>query len=146
MTNRTDKQKDDLLKVINGTWKLSIEEIGFLDYVLSLTKQRERVDNLHYLLESYVERDWSEILELIPDDDIETCAEYHLNMVHERDCAEEKTLDDFDDDEIEQEYFDRNNVGQRVDIVTNSQFGEMSDLFLSLDFISRENLLKQLRK
>ena len=145
MVNRKEIELERFVDEIDHTWKLSPIETELLEDVLNIIKRGEDISELPEFIEYFVAKDYSEILDFIPSSYKEDWAEWN-GYKDEDDCPEEKTLDDFDDDEIEQEYFDRNNVGQRVDIVTNSQFGEMSDLFLSLDSISRENLLKQLRK
>ena len=145
MVNRKEIELERFRDEIDNTWKLSVTEVELLEDVLNIIKRGEDISELPNFIEYFVAKDYSEILDFIPSSYKEDWAEWN-GYKDEDDCPAQKTLDDFDDDEIEQEYFDRNNVGQRVDIVTNSQFGEMSDLFLSLDFISRENLLKQMRK
>ena len=145
MVNRKEIELERFIDEIDNTWKLSVIEVELLEDVLNIIKRGEDISELPNFIEYFVAKDYSEILDFIPSSYKEDWAEWN-GYKDEDDCPAQKTLDDFDDDEIEQEYFDRNNVGQRVDIVTNSQFGEMSDLFLSLDFISRENLLKQMRK
>lgn len=145
MVNRKEIELERFIDEIDNTWKLSVTEVELLEDVLNIIKRGEDISELPNFIEYFVAKDYSEILDFIPSSYKEDWAEWN-GYKDEDDCPAQKTLDDFDDDEIEQEYFDRNNVGQRVDIVTNSQFGEMSDLFLSLDFISRENLLKQMRK
>ena len=117
-----------------------------LEEVLNIIKRGEDISNLSEFIGYFVTRDYSEILNFVPSSYKEDWAEWN-GYKDEDDCPEEKTLEDFDDDEIEQEYFDRFDKGHnRVDIVTNSQFEEMSDLFLSLSFTEREELLKQIRK
>ena len=120
-------------------------ETELLENVLNIIKRGEDISELPEFIEYFVIKDYEEILDFIPSSYKEDWAEWN-GYKDEDDCPEEKTLEDFDDDEIEQEYFDRKDVGHRVDIVTDSQFEEMSDLFLSLSFSERENLLNQLRK
>lgn len=60
-----------------------------------------------------------------------------------------KSIRDFDDEDLLDELcrrdLDWDNYGGNVDIITDLQMEEMNELFSNLDFISRENILKELR-
>ena len=145
MTNRTEIELERFIDEIDNTWKLSVVEVELLESILDAIRT-ESYGEIKKIIGFWENSDYEELLDMIPNYTKENWASYN-GFIDESDCPAQKTLEDFDDDEIEQEYFDRFDRGHnRVDIVTNSQFGEMSNLFLSLDFISREKLLNQLRK
>lgn len=98
------------------------------------------------MVESFVEKEWYNVLDLIPIFMKEDWAERH-DFIKEEDCDyEEPSLEDFTDDEIEEEYFDRKDVGHRIDIILDSQLDELTSSFLAADFKTQELILEQLRK
>jgi len=145
MTNRKEIDLERFISEIDYTWKLSITETELLEEVLNIIKRGDDITDLSEFIEYFVLKDYSEILDFIPSSYKEDWAEW--NGYKDEDDCEEKTIEDFDDDEVEQEYFDRfDKTNYRIDIVTDSQFNEMSDLFLSLSFTEREKLLNKLRR
>lgn len=145
MVNRKEIELERFIDEIDHTWKLSVTETELLEDVLNAIRT-ESFSEIKKIIDFWENSDFEELLDMIPNYAKESWASYN-GFIDEYDCPAQKTLEDFDDDEIEQEYFDRFDRGcNRIDIVTDSQYKEMSDLFLSLDFISRENILKQLRK
>jgi len=133
MTLRKEKQIEEFKQLINREWKLTIEEMDFTDSVLNLllsreTKKAAEIVNLFY------SEEWANLLELIPNYYIQDYAESKLSMIDEGDCDcdEEKTLEDFDDWDIKEEYSERFGTKEALDIVTEMHLEEMTDLFLSL--------------
>ena len=129
MTNRTNKKLEEFKELIDRDWQLSLEEDEFLDSVLNLllsreTKKAAEIINLFY------SEEWESLLDMIPDYYISNYTSFNLNMIEEGDC-EVKSLEDFDDDEIKEEYFDRFDIVHSGDIVTDMNLEEMSELFLS---------------
>lgn len=146
MINRKEKQIKSFIKTIDGSWKLNLRESNFLNSVLNLIIERNS-DGAEDFLEKYLDEDWGGILYNIPDSDIQSYAEYDLDMVEENDCKE-TTLADFDDHEILGEALDREltlHIPSQNDIISESQFSELADIFEKLDFGEREKLLNNLR-
>lgn len=129
MINRKEKQLEDFKTLITKEWKLSLAEEDFLDTILNLllTQDSKKVNDV---LDSYLREDWEEVLEMIPDYYVENYASYNLDMLEAGDCKE-KSLEDFDDDEIKEEYLDRFNIVHNGNIVSDMNLEEMSELFLS---------------
>ena len=145
MVNRKEIELERFISEIDHIWKLSVTETELLEGVLNIIKIGEDITDLAEFIDYFVEKDYSEILDFVPSSYKEDWAEWN-GYTDEDDCKE-KTLEDFEDDEIEQEYFDRfDKTNYRRDIVTDIQYNEMSDLFLSLSFTEREKILKQIRK
>ena len=117
MTNRTNKKLQEFKELINRDWQLSLDEEGFLDSVLNLLLSRE-TDKLSSIVNFFYSEEWESLLDMIPDREIEDYASFNLNMIEEGDC-EVKSLEDFDDDEIKEEYFDRFDIVHSSDIVTD---------------------------
>ena len=146
MTNRTNKQLEDFKELIDREWQLNLNEEEFLDSVFSLllsreTKKAAEIVNLFY------SEEWEDLLELIPENPIKNYAEFHYDMIDEGDCDcdEEKTLEDFDDWDIKEEYSERFGTKEALDIITEMNLSEMTDLFLSFSpqkQIETINLLK----
>ena len=130
MTNRTNKKLQEFKELINRDWQLSLDEEGFLDSVLNLLLSRE-TDKLSSIVNFFYSEEWESLLDMIPDREIEDYASFNLNMIEEGDC-EVKSLEDFDDDEIKEEYSDRFGTKEALDIVTEMHLKEMNELFLSL--------------
>ena len=143
MVNRREKQLQEFKELINKEWKLSLQEEDFLDTILNLilTQDSKKVSEF---LESYLSEDWEEVLELVPDSQIESYASYNLDMIESSDC-EVKSLEDFDDDEIKEEYFDRFDIVHSGDIVTDMNLEEMSELFLSFSPQKQQDIINFLK-
>ena len=143
MVNRKEKQLQEFKELINRDWQLSLDEDEFLDSVLSLllsreTKKAAEIINLFY------SEEWESLLDMIPDYYINNYASFNLNMIEEGDC-EVKSLEDFDDDEIKEEYFDRFDIVHSGDIVTDMNLEEMSELFLSFSPQKQQDIINFLK-
>ena len=143
MTNRTNKQLEDFKELIDREWQLNLNEEEFLDSVFSLllsreTKKAAEIINLFY------SEEWESLLDMIPDYYISNYASFNLNMIEEGDC-EVKSLEDFDDDEIKEEYFDRFDIVHSGDIVTDMNLEEMSELFLSFSPQKQQDIINFLK-
>ena len=143
MVNRREKQLQEFKELINRDWQLSLDEEGFLDSVFSLllsreTKKAAEIINLFY------SEEWESLLDMIPDYYISNYASFNLNMIEEGDC-EVKSLEDFDDDEIKEEYFDRFDIVHSGDIVTDMNLEEMSELFLSFSPQKQQDIINFLK-
>jgi len=55
MTNRTEKQQKDLLKVIEGAWKTTIKEQEFLEEALEMIRNRDISKYIFY-------ENWDDVL------------------------------------------------------------------------------------
>ena len=143
MVNRREKQLQEFKELINRDWQLSLDEDEFLDSVLNLllsreTKKAAEIINLFY------SEEWESLLDMIPDYYISNYASFNLNMIEEGDC-EVKSLEDFDDDEIKEEYFDRFDIVHSGDIVTDMNLEEMSELFLSFSPQKQQDIINFLK-
>ena len=143
MVNRREKQLQEFKELINRDWQLSLDEDEFLDSVFSLllsreTKKAAEIINLFY------SEEWESLLDMIPDYYISNYASFNLNMIEKGDC-EVKSLEDFDDDEIKEEYFDRFDIVHSGDIVTDMNLEEMSELFLSFSPQKQQNIINFLK-
>ena len=143
MTNRTNKKLQEFKELINRDWQLSLDEDEFLDSVLNLllsreTKKAAEIINLFY------SEEWESLLDMIPDYYISNYASFNLNMIEKGDC-EVKSLEDFDDDEIKEEYFDRFDIVHSGDIVTDMNLEEMSELFLSFSPQKQQDIINFLK-
>ena len=143
MTNRTNKKLQEFKELINRDWQLSLDEDEFLDSVLNLllsreTKKAAEIINLFY------SEEWESLLDMIPDYYISNYTSFNLNMIEEGDC-EVKSLEDFDDDEIKEEYFDRFDIVHSGDIVTDMNLEEMSELFLSFSPQKQQDIINFLK-
>ena len=146
MVNRREKQLQEFKELINRDWQLSLDEDEFLDSVLNLLLSRETKKAAEIVNFFYAEQ-WEDLLELIPENPIKNYAEFHYDMIDEGDCNrdEEKTLEDFDDWDIKEEYSERFGTKEALDIITEMNLSEMTDLFLSFSpqkQIETINLLK----
>lgn len=143
MVNRKEKQLQEFKELINRDWQLSLDEDEFLDSVLNLllsreTKKAAEIINLFY------SEEWESLLDMIPDYYISNYASFNLNMIESSDC-EVKSLEDFDDDEIKEEYFDRFDIVHSGDIVTDMNLEEMSELFLSFSPQKQQDIINFLK-
>ena len=143
MVNRREKQLQEFKELINRDWQLSLDEDEFLDSVFSLllsreTKKAAEIINLFY------SEEWESLLDMIPDYYISNYASFNLNMIEKGDC-EVKSLEDFDDDEIKEEYFDRFDIVHSGDIVTDMNLEEMSELFLSFSPQKQQDIINFLK-
>ena len=143
MTNRTNKKLEEFKDLIDRDWQLDLNEMEFLDSVLNLllsreTKKAAEIINLFY------SEEWESLLDMIPDYYISDYASFNLNMIEKGDC-EVKSLEDFDDDEIKEEYFDRFGTKEALDIVTEMHLKEMSELFLSFSPQKQQDIINFLK-
>ena len=143
MTNRTNKQLEDFKELINRDWQLSLDEDEFLDSVLNLLLARE-TKKAAEIVNFFYSEEWESLLDMIPDYCISNYASFNLNMIEEGDC-EVKSLEDFDDDEIKEEYFDRFDIVHSSDIVTDMNLEEMSELFLSFSPQKQQDIINFLK-
>ena len=143
MVNRKEKQLQEFKELINRDWQLSLDEDEFLDSVLNLllsreTKKAAEIINLFY------SEEWESLLDMIPDYYISNYTSFNLNMIEKGDC-EVKSLENFDDDEIKEEYFDRFDIVHSGDIVTDMNLEEMSELFLSFSPQKQQDIINFLK-
>ena len=143
MVNRKEKQLQEFKELINRDWQLSLDEDEFLDSVLNLLLSRE-TKKASEIVNFFYSEEWENLLELIPDYYISNYASFNLNMIEEGDC-EVKSLEDFDDDEIKEEYFDRFDIIHSGDIVTDMNLEEMSELFLSFSPQKQQDIINFLK-
>ena len=142
--NRKEKELQKFKELINKEWKLSIAEEDFLDTILNLILTQDSKKASEFL-ESYLSKEWEEVLEMIPNYYVENYASYNLDTIDESDYGEEKTLEDFDDEEIKEEYFDRFDIVHYGDIVTDMNLEEMSELFLSFSPQKQQDIINFLK-
>ena len=146
MVNRKEKQLQEFKELINRDWQLSLDEDEFLDSVLNLLLSRETKKAAEIVNFFYAEQ-WEYLLELIPENPIKNYAEFHYDMIDEGDCNcdEEKTLEDFDDWDIKEEYSERFGTKEALDIITEMNLSEMTDLFLSFSPQKQLEIVKLLQ-
>ena len=146
MVNRREKQLQEFKELINRDWQLSLDEDEFLDSVLNLLLSRETKKAAEIVNFFYAEQ-WEDLLELIPENPIKNYAEFHYDMIDEGDCNcdEEKTLEDFDDWDIKEEYSERFGTKEALDIITEMHLKEMTDLFLSFSPQKQSEIIKLLQ-
>lgn len=145
MTNRREKQLQEFKELINKDWQLSLEEDEFLDSVLNLLLSRE-TKKASEIVNFFYSEEWENLLELIPEYPIKNYAEFHYDMIDEGDCDEEKTLEDFDDNELLEECSYRGlSKIESADIVTEINLEEMTDLFLSFSPQKQLEIIKLLQ-
>ena len=143
MVNRREKQLQEFKELINRDWQLSLDEDEFLDSVLNLLLSRE-TKKAAEIVNFFYSEEWESLLDMIPDYYINNYASFNLNMIEEGDC-EVKSLEDFDDDEIKEEYFDRFDIVHSGDIVTDMNLEEMSELFLSFSPQKQQDIINFLK-
>ena len=143
MTNRTNKKLQEFKELINRDWQLSLDEDEFLDSVLNLLLSRE-TKKAAEIVNFFYSEEWESLLDMIPDYYISNYASFNLNMIEKGDC-EVKSLEDFDDDEIKEEYFDRFDIVHSGDIVTDMNLEEMSELFLSFSPQKQQDIINFLK-
>ena len=138
MVNRREKQLQEFKELINRDWQLSLDEDEFLDSVLNLLLSRE-TKKAAEIVNFFYSEEWENLLELIPDRQIRYYAADNLEMIDEGDCDcdEEKTLEDFDNEELIAEIYDRGYTTfyqhtSKSNIITDMNLSEMNELFLSL--------------
>lgn len=140
MVNRKEIEVERFIDHIKETWDLTILEQTLLDNVLTEVQKRQST-RLGMMAESFVECEWDNVLDLIPENNKNWWAQSN-GYVTEDDCdCEEEALENFSDEEIREEYFDRFKDIRRLDIVTRSQLEELTSKFLSADFATRELML-----
>jgi len=120
-----------------------LNEEEFLDSVLNLLLSRES-KKVAEVVNLYYSEEWEELLEMIPKYYIKNYAEYHYDMIEKRGC-EEKTIEDFNDNEIKKEYFDRFDVVGSLDIISDMHLEEMTDLFLSFSPQKQQDIINLLK-
>lgn len=138
MTIRKQKQLNDFLEEINRVWQLSLNEKELLEDTLDILFKQD--GNYSYLLstipEDKVRKFASGWLDMIEKDDCDECEEFDISSVSDYDLVEECQLRG-------KGYFLKN---QNVDIVTETQLEEMTELFLSLPSHKREDVINDLKK
>ena len=146
MVNRREKQLQEFKELINRDWQLSLDEDEFLDSVLNLLLSRE-TKKAAEIVNFFYSEEWDSLLELIPENPIKNYAEFHYDMIDEGDCDcdEEKTLEDFDDWDIKEEYSERFGKKEALDIITEMHLKEMTDLFLSFSPQKQDDIIKLIR-
>lgn len=145
MINRKTKQKEQWIEEISKEWELSINENEFLEDCFDLIQYRDGVKTVQNLINFYFSNEWDNLLEMLPANAVKNYAEIEFDLIEETDWEEEKTLEDFDDDEIEAEYSYRGlGRSEKLDIVTNSQLEELTSKFLKADLTKRNEILKLL--
>ena len=146
MVNRREKQLQEFKELINRDWQLSLDEDEFLDSVLNLLLSRE-TKKAAEIVNFFYSEEWESLLELIPEYPIKNYAEFHYDMIDEGDCDcdEEKTLEDFDDWDIKEEYSERFGTKEALDIITEMHLKEMTDLFLSFSPQKQNDVIKLLQ-
>lgn len=144
MVNRREKQLQEFKELINRDWQLSLDEDEFLDSVLNLLLSRETKKAAEIVNFFYAEQ-WEDLLELIPENPIKNYAEFHYDMIDEDDIIEKK-LCEFDDEELLEECDERGlSKIESVDIVTEMNLSEMTDLFLSFSPQKQNDVIKLLK-
>ena len=146
MTIRKEKQLLGFKELINREWQLSIDEDELLENILEIFRTRDlkKQEQLSYIPFD----DVKELLKTLDDYDIQRYAETHLDMVDDDDCDcdEEKTIEDFDDNEIKEEYFYRFDVAGSLDIISDMHLEEMTELFLSFSPQKQQDILNYLKQ
>lgn len=131
MELRKEKHIKEFIEEVDRQWQLNLNEQEFLDSAFNLILQGDAV-KVANIVNLYYEENYEELLKLIPNMDVEYYAMRHLDLVEDEDCEDEKTLEDFDDDEIIEEYFDRvDGKYKNNSIITDLNVEEMNNLFLS---------------
>lgn len=147
MTQRTNKHIEKLLKSVDKLWQLNLNEEELLETVFNLIlagKTKETADVLNF----YTSEEWENLLKEIPKKEVEYYAQRFLNLLSEddiEDCEKCKSLEDYSDDDIMDEFYGREleRFGNfREDIVTQMQVKELVSNFLSADFEKRNKMLE----
>lgn len=135
--------KEKILKAAKG---LSELEMGFLETVLEVIEDGIEVKQAYQALNNYINTDWEDLLEQIPDAEIEDYAERYLNMTLDK--GADYDIDVFSDDDLlgEVAYRDLLPFETPTDIVSAMQLHEMVDLFLNMTIEKRESLIDLLKK
>ena len=136
MELRKEKHIKDFIYEIDRVWKISLTEKELLDSVFNLILQGD-IEKMCNLTNLYCNEEYAEILDLVPDFDIQYYAERYLNLVEFEECnCEENTVDDFDNGELIAELSERGftclNNYVSSDIIMDMNTVEMANLFLSL--------------
>jgi len=136
MTNRKENQLQDFLELINKEWNLSLNEQSVLEYTLTWIKERD-ISKLF----DFVENNYENILDRIPNYKIEEYARSEMDMVDEYDC---KDISEYSDDAILDEVFERRLDVESYcehDIVLQLQLEQLQEKFINLNLEEREKLL-----
>jgi hypothetical protein len=145
MENRTNKQVTDIIDYILEKWDLSVNEEELLDSVLLLFSA-QKIEEMKKI-EHIVNDETEDLLKLLDSYDIQRFVERHFDMVAE--CEECKSLEDYDDDDLLDECANRDinweENRSRLDIITQSDLEEMTELFLNLSPQKRSEIIKQLQ-
>ena len=149
MVLRKQVELDRFKEIIDRDWKLSIVEQDVLDSFLNLflAGKNTEIKKVEHLLNDETE----ELLLLLNDGEIREYAEDCLDMIDKDDCEECddcKDLDDYDDDDLLDECSRRDlkwEDYERIDIVTQSDLYEMTELFLNLSPQKRNEVINNLK-
>lgn len=147
MTQRTNKHIETFIEDIDRVWNLSLVENELLETIFNLIlagKTKEIADVLNF----YSSEEWENLLKEIPKEEVEYYAQRFLNLLSDddiEDCEKCKSLEDYNDDDIMDEFYGREleRFGNfREDIVTQMQIKELVSNFLSTDFETRSKMLE----
>ena len=160
MENRKNIQATQIIDYVKDIWSLSMEEEEVLDAVLIfLARQNtEKIKQLSYLLNNETQ----DLLETLNDREVAEYASEELDFIPKDDedglvdALRDLNFDFIDEvkdsdmiDSLENDGWtvtmDKYDVGVNS-IVDESQFNEMSELFLNLSVFERENVLKTIKK
>ncbi len=136
MEFRKEKHIEDFIYEIDRVWKISLTEKAFIESFFNILLQGD-IEKISNLTNLYYNEEYAEILDLVPDYDIQYYAERYLNLVEFEECnCEENTIDDFDNGELIAELSERGftclSSYVPCDIITDMNTVEMNNLFLPL--------------
>lgn len=155
-----DGQEIDVIEHLIKTWNISVYERDVFLPILELFRNKElsKIDDLSSIYNAVVENDFEDLLEYIPDKEIESYAEDELNMIQGKnkqdlvDALEdldykfignvdvEDMIDSLEKDGYTVEY----KYGSDINIVLTLQLKEMTEKFLKLSIQERDNLIKNM--
>lgn len=144
MTIRKQKEIEKFVKIIDREWALSIVEQDVLESVLNLFLAGENIEikKIEHLINDEIE----ELLMTLDDYGIQRFCEKNFDMVAE--CDECIDLKDYDDDDLLDECSRRSlnwEDYERIDIVTQSNLEEMTELFLNLSPQKQSEIINNLK-
>lgn len=147
MVNRKQIELYRFKEEIDRVWSLSLNEMETLDSFLTLflAGKNTEIKKVEHLLNDETE----DLLGFLDSYDIQRYCERNFDMVAECDeCEECKSLDDYDDDDLLDECDSRGlkwEDYERIDIVTQSDLEEMTELFLNLSAQKRSEIINNLK-
>lgn len=157
MENRKPKDTEDILEFVKSKWKLSIQEFDVLEPFLELflAGKNTEIKKVEHLLNDETE----ELLELLNDREVINYVTKNWNFIASDDESDlVDALDDLNFDWIEKCDFDKmvqyieengysveEEVFGNMDIVTQSDLEEMTELFLNLSPQKRSEIINNLK-